>query len=256
MRLAGKAAIITGGTSGIGEASAILFAREGAQVTIAGRTGQGVAVAAAIREFGGEANFVPTDVSVEGEVAALIESHMSSFGRLDVLFNNAAYDGTHSSLAKTSSAEIDRLFSTNFNGVFWACQIAAPIMIEAGSGSIVNTTAAAAHESYGLPNLAAYTASKAAVIALGRALAAELSPKGIRVNSISPGLIDTPMLRQFLAHRVTDGEAMLESLSKAQLLRRLGTAEEFARAALFLASDDSSYVTGTEVLVDGGLVLN
>jgi NAD(P)-dependent dehydrogenase (short-subunit alcohol dehydrogenase family) len=254
VKLAGKAAIVTGGTSGMGEAMAILFAQEGAQLTIAGRTDQGHSVAKAIQESGGTVQFVPTDVSRTADVTALIEAHISTYGRLDVLVNNAAYDGSHSSLENTPEDELDKLLATNVKSVFTACKLAAPIMVAAGAGSIVNTTATAAHEGYGLPNLAAYTASKGAVIAFGRALAAELSPKGVRVNSISPGIIDTPMLRRYLGER-RDGEATRLRLAKMQLLRRLGTAEEFARAVLFLASDDSSYVTGTELLVDGGLVL-
>jgi NAD(P)-dependent dehydrogenase (short-subunit alcohol dehydrogenase family) len=254
MKLTGKAAIITGGTSGIGEAVAMLFAQEGAQLTIAGRTDKGETVAKAIRNAGGRVQFVPTDVSRTEDVVALVDAHVSAYGRLDVLVNNAAYDGSHSSITNTPESELDELFATNVKSVFTACKLAAPIMIEAGAGSIVNTTATAAHEGFGLPNLAAYTASKGAVIAFGRALAAELSPKGVRVNSISPGIIDTPMLRRFLANR-RDGDATRRRLEGMQLLRRLGTSEEFARGVLFLASEDSSYVTGTELLVDGGLVL-
>jgi len=254
VKLAGKAAIVTGGTSGIGEAIAVLFADEGAQVTIAGRTEQGHSVAKAIQDNGGTVQFVPTDVSRTEDVTALVEAHMSAYGRLDVLVNNAAYDGSHSALENTTEDELDKLLATNVKSVFFACKLAAPIMVAAGGGSIVNTTATAAHEGYGLPNLAAYTASKGAVIAFGRALAAELSPKSVRVNSISPGIIDTPMLRRFLGNR-RDGEATRRRLEGMQLLHRLGTPEEFARAVLFLASDDSSYVTGTELLVDGGLVL-
>lgn len=254
MKLTGKAAIVTGGTSGIGEAVSVLFAQEGAQLTIAGRTEQGHQVAEAIRSNGGTVQFVPTDVSRTEDVTALVDAHLSTYGRLDVLVNNAAYDGSHSSLVNTPEDELEKLFATNVKSVFTACKLAAPVMIEAGGGSIVNTTATAAHEGFGFPNLAAYTASKGAVIAFARALAAELSPKGVRVNSISPGIIDTPMLRRFLAAR-RDPEASRRRLADLQLLHRLGTPEEFARAVLFLASDDSSYVTGTELLVDGGLVL-
>lgn len=254
MKLEGKAAIITGATSGIGAASARLFAKEGAAVTIAGRGDAGEMVAQDIRDGGGRAQFVRTDVSRSAEIAALIEAHMRAYDRLDVLFNNASYEGPSLPVAETSEDELDRVISTNFKSVFIACKLAVPIMTKAGGGSIVNTTAGSAREGCAWPNLGAYIGSKGAVIAFTRALAVEVSPLGIRVNSLNPGLVDTPLLRGF-ADKQDDPDAFWGGLSQAQLLKRIGTADELARAALFLASDDGSFVTGIDMLVDGGLVL-
>jgi 3-oxoacyl-[acyl-carrier protein] reductase len=254
MKLEGKAAIIVGATSGIGEASALLFAREGAKVTIAGRSDAGEKVVERIREEGGEAIFVKTDVSHASEIQALIDSHMKTYGQLDILFNNASYEGPGTSVADTSEEELDRVIATNFKSVFMACKYAAPIMLAAGSGSIINTTAGSAREGLAWPNLGAYIGSKGAVIAFTRALAVELSPQGIRVNSLNPGLVDTPMLRSFV-NKSEDPDAFWEGLSQIELLKRIGTVDELAKAALFLASSDGSYVTGTDMLVDGGLVL-
>ena len=254
MKLNGKAAIITGATTGIGEASALLFGREGAQVTIAGRGDAGAKVAESIRVAGGDALFVRTDVSRSADISALFDAHMKRYGRLDILFNNASYEGPGTSVAETPEEELDKVLATNFKSVFLACKLAAPIMIAAGRGSIINTTAGSAHEGLAWPNLGAYIGSKGAVIAFTRALAMELSPLAIRVNSLNPGVIDTPMLRNFTAKQ-SDPNTFWAGMNQIQLLRRVGTSEEIARAALFLASDDASYMTGTDMLVDGGLVL-
>jgi 3-oxoacyl-[acyl-carrier protein] reductase len=147
-----------------------------------------------------------------------------------------------------------RLMATNYTSVFVACKLAAPIMIAAGRGSIINTTAGTARDSGAWPGLSGYSATKAAVSALTRTLAAELSPLGVRVNSLNPGLIDTPMLRRFFSKQ-DDPIAAEKGAAQVPLLRRLGSPDELARAALFLASDDSSYMTGTDLLVDGGLAL-
>jgi NAD(P)-dependent dehydrogenase (short-subunit alcohol dehydrogenase family) len=254
MKLAGKAAIITGGTSGIGEAAARLFAGEGAQLTIAGRGEKGQAVADSIADSGGAVQFVRTDVSRSEEIKALIDSHMQAYARLDVLFNNASYEGPGVSVADTPEDELDKVLATNFKSVFIACKLAVPIMLAAGEGSIINTTAGSAREGLAWPNLGAYIASKGAVIAFSRALAVEVSPLGIRVNSLNPGVIETPMLRNFV-DKQEDPQAFSAGLADVHLLRRIGKPDELARAALFLASDDSSFVTGSDMLVDGGLVL-
>lgn len=254
MKLEGKAAIITGATSGIGEAAAILFAREGARLTLAGRGDAGETVAAKIRAAGGDAVFVRTDVSQPDQIRALFEAHMKKYQGLDVLFNNASYEGPGTPLADTADQEFDRVVATNLKSVFVACKLAAPIMTAARSGSIISTTAGSAREGLAWPNLCAYIASKGAVIAFTRAIAVELSPLGVRVNSLNPGLIDTPLLHNFV-DKQADPAAFWSGLSRLQLLKRIGTAEEVARAALFLASDDGSYITGTDLLVDGGLVL-
>jgi NAD(P)-dependent dehydrogenase (short-subunit alcohol dehydrogenase family) len=254
MRLKDKTAIITGGASGIGEASVRRFAREGCDVTIADINPAGEALAESIRAEGGRAAFVQTDVAKFSAIQALFDAHMARCGTLDILFNNAGKDGSGQSVAETTEAELDLLLTVNFKSVFLACKLAAPIMTKAGRGSIISTSAGSAREGLAWPNIGAYIASKGAIISFTRALAMELSPQGVRVNSLNPGVTDTPMLRGFAA-KLEDPEAFWESMNSMQLLHRLGTSDELAAGALFLASDESSYVTGTDLLVDGGLVL-
>lgn len=254
MKLKGKAAIITGGTSGIGEASAIAFAREGAKVTIVGRSDAGERVVQKIRAIGGDASFVRADVARAADIEKYFDSHLTKYGRLDVLFNNASYEGPGTSITETSEEEFDRVVATNLKSVYLACKRAARAMAVGGGGSIINTTAASAREGLAWPNLSAYIASKGGVISLTRALAVELAPHGIRVNSLNPGLTDTPMLRSF-SNKQPDPDAFWAAFNQMQLLKRIGTTEEVARGALFLASNDGSYVTGTDLLIDGGLVL-
>lgn len=254
MRLKDKTAIITGGASGIGEASVRLFTKEGCDVTIADINPAGEALAESIRSQGGRATFVHTDMTDFGAIQALFGAHLDRCGTLDVLFNNAGKDGPGKPVADTSEEELDLLLSVNFKSVFLACKLAAPIMTRAGKGSIISTSAGSAREGLAWPNIAAYIASKGAIISFTRALAVELSPQGVRVNSLNPGVTDTPMLRGFAA-KLEDPEHFWESMNSMQLLHRLGKPEELAAGALFLASDESSYVTGTDLLVDGGLVL-
>lgn len=254
MKLKDKAALITGATTGIGEAAALLFAQEGAKVTVVGRSDAGDAVVRRIRERGGEAQFVRADVARSADIDRMFDAHMAKYDRIDVLFNNASYEGPGTMVADTSEDELDRVIATNFKSVFLACRRAAPLMVAAKSGSIINTTAGSAREGLAWPGLGAYIGSKGAVISFTRALAVELSPHGVRVNSLNPGLVDTPMLHSF-ANKTPDPKAFWDSLSQQQLLKRIGTVDELARAALFLAGDDGSYVTGTDLLVDGGLVL-
>jgi NAD(P)-dependent dehydrogenase (short-subunit alcohol dehydrogenase family) len=254
MKLEGKAAIVTGGTSGMGEASVRLFAREGASVTIAGRRDEGEKLAEEIRSAGGRATFVKTDVSRSDDIRKMMDRHMSTYGRLDILFNNAAYEGPGKSIVDTSEEEFDRVVATNYRGVFIACQIALPIMCKSGGGSIINTTAASSREGLAWPNLGAYIGSKAAVVAFTRALAVEAAGTGVRVNSLSPGLIDTPMLRGSIKD-LPDPSVGERAFGSMQLLKRMGRSEEIATAALFLACSDSSYITGIDLLVDGGMVL-
>ncbi len=254
MRLADKTAIVTGAASGIGEASARRFAAEGADVTIADINPAGEEVAARIRAAGGSATFVTTDVSDFAALGRLFEAHMDRCGKLDVLFNNAGKEGSGKSVAETTEEELDLLLSVNFKSVFLACKLAGPIMAAAGRGSIISTSAGSAREGLAWPNIGAYIASKGAIISFTRALAMELSPSGVRVNSLNPGVTDTPMLRDYAA-TTDDPNAFWQAMQSMQLLRRLGKPEELAAGALYLASDESSYVTGTDLLVDGGLVL-
>jgi 3-oxoacyl-[acyl-carrier protein] reductase len=254
MLLQGKKAIITGGASGIGAASVELFARQGADITIADISGDGENLAKSIRDEGGKATFVKTDMTKFSQIENLFNEHMSRCGQLDILFNNASWSGLATSVADTSEEDLDKMLATNFKSVFLACKLAAPIMTKAGKGSIINTSAGSAREGLAWPNLGAYIGSKGAVISFTRALAVELSPHGVRVNSLNPGVVDTPMLRSFTS-RQKDPEIFWANLENIQLLKRVACPEELANAALFLASDNASYITGTDMLVDGGLVL-
>jgi NAD(P)-dependent dehydrogenase (short-subunit alcohol dehydrogenase family) len=254
MRLADKSAVVTGAASGIGAATAAAFAREGADVTIADISDLGEATAERIRQEGGKATFVRTDMTDMSAIAVLIDSHMNRTGRLDILFNGAAREGPGTPVSDTSEEALDEVLAANFKSVFLACKLVGPIMSKAGKGSIINVSAGSAREGLAWPNLGAYIGSKGAVISFTRALATELSPRGVRVNSLNPGVIDTPMLRAFIGSQ-SNAEAFWDSMGDIQLLKRIGQASEVASAALFLASDDASYVTGIDLLVDGGLVL-
>ena len=253
MKLDKKAVIVTGGASGIGAATAELFAREGADVTIADISPNGEVLVEAIRKTGGKATFVRADMTQFDEIDTLFNQHMQRCGKLDVLFNNASWEGRGKSVAETSEEDLDKIIATNFKSVFLACKLAAPLMVQAGQGSIINTSAGSAREGLAWPNLGAYIGSKGAVISFTRALAVELSPH-VRVNSLCPGVVNTQMLRGF-AEKNENPEAFWDTMNSLQLLKRVGAPEELARGALFLASEDSNYVTGIDLLVDGGLVL-
>lgn len=257
MKLKRKVALITGATSGIGEASAMLFAREGAKVTIAarGEAASGESVISRIRDEGGEAVFIQADVSKPADIRALIEKHCEAWdGRLDILFNNAAWVGSGGSIIDTSEEELDAVLATGLKAVFLMCKYSMPIMIKNGGGCIINTTTAAARDGYAWPNMGAYMGSKGGIMSLTRALAMEGAPHKIRSNSLSPGIVASPMQQRFAAAQ-PNPEAFLEAQAKMHLVGRLGQPEDLAKAALYLASDDSSFVTGIDLLVDGGLIL-
>jgi len=254
MRLKGKVALITGGTSGIGEAAALLFAKEGAKVTIASRGTAGDGVIERIKANGGDAQYVKADVSKSADIQNLVKQHTECYGRLDILFNNASWEGTVKPVVDTAEEDLDRVIDTNLKSVFLLCKYAVPLMIKSGGGSIINTTAASAREGCAWPNLGPYIAAKAGVIGLTRVLAVELAAHKIRANSLNPGLVLTTMVKT-VATKQADPQAFLASLDQLNLLKRVGTVDELANAALFLASDESSYITGTDMLVDGGLVL-
>lgn len=254
MRLAGKSALVFGGTSGIGKASAEIFAREGASVTIVGRNGAGEEISQHIIKSGGVATFVRADVTNVQDIISAIDGHIERFGTIDVLFNNASKESNGDLIVDTTEEEFDQLVATNLKSVFMSCKHAVPHMARAGRGAIINTTAASAREGLAWPGLGAYIATKGAVIAFTRVLAVELSPLGIRANSLNPGIVNTPMLQRFCEAQ-QDPVSFQKNLNGKQLLGRVGLPSELANAALFLASDESSFVTGTDLLVDGGLVL-
>jgi NAD(P)-dependent dehydrogenase (short-subunit alcohol dehydrogenase family) len=255
--LEGKVAVVTGGTSGIGARTAELFVAEGARVVIAGRRREkGKQVAAAL---GAAASFIRTDVSVETEVRAMIEHAVEKFGRLDCLVNNAGTGSRHVEIANVDLEEFDAAIGVHLRGVLAGMKYAVPVMAAQGSGSIINVASINGVRA-GLGGHY-YSAAKAASIHLTRCAAVELGEKGIRVNSVSPGPIATGIFGKGagLEHdeadeRVEYAEAAIAAvLPRWQPLRRVGTVDDIAQAALFLASDASWLITGHNLVVDGGI---
>jgi NAD(P)-dependent dehydrogenase (short-subunit alcohol dehydrogenase family) len=250
MPLEGSVAIVTGSGRGIGRAVACLFAAEGATVVVAARTaGEGEETVSLIREAGGEARFIGTDVSRDAAVRDLVAETVRAYGRLDALVNNAGIGGPGKSLAETSEAEWDRVIDTNLKGCYLGMRYAIP-HLRATRGAIVNLSSVLAEQT--LPGCTAYTASKAAIIGLTKATALEVGRDGIRVNCILPGSTDTPMMWDGLT---AEERREIEPLvAGAAPLGTVGRPEEIARVALFLVSDAASFMTGATVLVDGGLL--
>lgn len=244
-RLSGKVAIITGGGSGMGAEEAILFAKEGASVIVSDRDeSKGQATAKTIIKAGGKALFLKHDVTKEASWQEVIDQASRTFGGINILVNNAAVL-LSKTLENTSVEEWDLLFDVNAKGVFLGCKHVIPIMRKVGGGSIVNVSSMFAF--VGISGMAAYITAKGAVKILTTALAAECVSDHIRVNSLHPGLIETPMV----AGIMKDPESYNRYLSKIPM-GRAGKVEEIAQAALFLASDESSYMTGSALVVDGG----
>ncbi len=247
MQLDGKTAIITGASSGIGEASARLFASEGARLVLSARRSDRLEdLAAGIRRAGGEALAVAGDVQHEEHAAELVAAAVSHFGGLDIGFNNAGVIGAMSDVTAMSSADWQTTLQTNLTSAFHGAKHQASAMLERGGGSILFTSSFVGH-TIGFPGMAAYGASKAGLIGLSQCLAVELGASAIRVNAILPGGTRTPMAGDF-AH----DPAAAERIARLHALRRMAAPEEIARAALFLASDNASFVTGAAMLVDGG----
>ena len=251
-RFEGKVALITGAASGQGRAAALLFAEEGARVVVSDVNGDGAEeVAGEIKSSGGEAVAVATDVSREVEVKAMIEAAIEAFGRLDVLFNNAGvgYSAadrfTMASVVETPEEDWDAVLAINLKGVAMGCKHAIPVMERQGGGAIVNN--ASINALVGLSGADAYTAAKGGVVSLTRVLAVDWGPKGIRVNCMCPGGVDTPMIAPAIAD-----EAVLGFMRESTPLGRLARPEETARVALFLASEEASYLNGAVFPVDGG----
>jgi len=250
-RLAGKIALITGAGSGIGRASAELFAAEGARVAVADiDVASAGATVAAITATGGTSTAYQVDVTDPASTEALATAVMADFGRIDILFNNAGIAGV--GLLHETSVELwDRVIAVNVRGVFLVARAVLPHMIAAGSGSIVNMSSTIAE--VGLANRASYAASKGAVLSLTRQMQADYAAHGIRVNALLPGTIHTPFVDRYLAESYDDPVAGLEVLKKRQLTGELGQPEDVAAAALYLASDESSFVLGSGLFVDGGV---
>ncbi len=253
-RLKGKVALITGAGSGIGRAMAVLFAREGASVVVGDLNAQGNAeTIRLIEEQGGTAFAVLLNVTVAQEVEAAVQATLNRFGTLNVLCNNAGTGEKHASILDLQESEWERVFALNAKGVFLGIKYGAAAMMKSGQGgSIINTASVAGI--VGNPGYAAYASSKAACIHLTRTAALELARSQIRVNALAPAFTATPMVDAMVStHR--DPERALQKLGSIIPLGRLGTPEEIANAALFLASDESSFTTGAVIVLDGGLTV-
>jgi NAD(P)-dependent dehydrogenase (short-subunit alcohol dehydrogenase family) len=248
--LKGKVALVTGGSSGIGRAAAILFAREGAEVVIADVDATGAKeTLSKIAAAGVEARFIQTDISKAAQVKALIDSIVETYGRLDCAFNNAGILGAIVSVADHTEEMWDRTFATNLKGTWLCMKYELPHMLARGKGSIVNTTSTAGVQ-IGSPYRSAYAASKAGIVSLTKGAALEVAEQGVRVNALCPSHTRTPLLEQFLKLRPE-----LEANFIAQTpMGRIATPEEVAEGALWLCSDAASFVTGQVLVVDGGYV--
>jgi NAD(P)-dependent dehydrogenase (short-subunit alcohol dehydrogenase family) len=249
-KLQGKVALITGAASGIGEAMARLFAREGASVVVADvDAAGGRRVVEEIRAAGGQAFFQQVDVSRASEVEAAINACIGQYGRLDVLCNNAGI-GVAAVCHETSEADWDRTMAVDLKGVFLGCKYAIPHMLRQGGGVICNTSSVAGQ--VGVLNRAAYCAAKAGVVGLTKSIAVDYADKGIRCNALLPGTVDSPWIAKIVAQQ-PDPETQRKLMEARQPIGRMGRPEEIAAAALYLCSDDAAFVTGTGLVIDGGL---
>ena len=252
MRLRGRAALITGAGSGIGRATAELFAGEGAAVAILDRDEEAAeAAAAAISTTGAEAHPVVGDVSASDEIARAVARAARLLGRIDIVYNNAGV-GSTGSVADATEEDWDRCFAVNVKGTYLTSRAAIPHLEAAGGGSIINQASVAAL--VGIQGFAAYCAAKGAVVSLTRAMAIDLAPIGIRVNALCPGTVYTPLMEPLMRQRGGGSiERGLEITAAKYPIGRLGTPMEIANAALFLASEDAAFVTGAIFTVDGGM---
>lgn len=245
MRLENRVAIVTGGSAGIGRATALLLSREGARVVVGDyHEAAGRETVRMIEESGGTGLFVPTDVSEPDQVQAMVDKALQEYDGIDILFNNAGilFLGT---VLETDLKNWTRVMDINLTGTFLCSRAVLPHMIERGGGSIINmTSSTGAHDA--APNIAAYVASKGGVALLTKCMAIDHAKDKVRVNAIAPGPTDTDMLRDNLT------KEQLEEFQKTFPMKRLGKPEELAHAALFLASDEASFVTGAIIAVDGG----
>jgi NAD(P)-dependent dehydrogenase (short-subunit alcohol dehydrogenase family) len=248
-RLDDKVALITGGASGMGKVASHMFAREGAKVVLTDVADEaGEAVAAAIRDGGAQAAYVHADVSRASDAEAMVHFAVDTFGGLTILYNNAGvFPERDGSVTETPEEVWDLTIGINLKGVYLGCRYGIPAMIESGGGAIVNVASFVALMGAATPQIA-YTASKGGVLSMTREIAVEFARQGVRANALCPGPIETPLLKELLADPARRQRRLVHIP-----MGRFGQAEEIAKAALFLASDESSYVTGAAVVVDGGI---
>jgi NAD(P)-dependent dehydrogenase (short-subunit alcohol dehydrogenase family) len=249
MKLTGKVAIVTGGSSGQGRATALLFAQEGAKVVIGDINNQGAAETAGLinRNEGGQALAVKADVTNKSEVQAMVDTALRQYGRLDILVNNAGAT-LFKGIDNTTEEEWDRIINTNLKSIFLCCQAAIPALRKSGGGSIVNIASVAGL--MGMPEHFAYCAAKAGAIHLTKSLALDHGRENIRINCICPGGVRTPMLGEVID---VNDPAQIERIGKQHALGRIAEPEEIARVSLFLCTPEASFMTGAAVTVDGGI---
>lgn len=249
-QLAGKVTIVTGASAGIGRATAKLFAAQGAKIVLASRSQERLdRVAREISEEEGDCIAISTDVSEQHQVERMVQTTLEKYDRVDILVNNAGILPPPTLLAEMNERDWDRVFAVNTKSIYWIVRNAWPAMVRQGGGVIITTASVVAFR--GVAEMAAYCASKAAIVMLTKVLALEGAPFGIRVNCVCPGFIDTPM-NEWLGSLQPDREVWLNDMLDQIPLHRPGTPEEIARASLYLASSDSSYMTGQVLILDGG----
>ncbi|MUG91714.1 glucose 1-dehydrogenase [Scytonema sp. UIC 10036] len=254
MNLQNKVALVTGGSSGIGRSTALLFAKRGAKVVVAARReSEGQAVVDQIRQLGGEASFVKTDVLQPVEIETLIHKTVSLYGQLDYAFNNAGTEGAFAPITQLTEANWDRTIDTNLKAVWLCLKYEMEQMIRQGTGgAIVNTSSWLAKG--GLPGSTIYSASKGGLDGMVRAAALECAQHGIRVNNVNPGIIDTEMFRRF-GNPDDPNDVVVKTFTQHIPMKRLGESEEVAEAVVWLCSDAAAYITGQTIAVDGGFAI-
>jgi NAD(P)-dependent dehydrogenase (short-subunit alcohol dehydrogenase family) len=249
MNLSGKVAIVTGGTSGIGRATAIAYAQQGAKVVVTGRrTVEGEETVKIIKNAGGDSFLMQADVTQESDVKAMIDKTIEVFGRLDIAFNNAGAYGENASLSDQPNTEYDRIMDVNVKGVWLSMKYQIAQMIKQGSGAIVNS--ASILGVVAMPTVPLYTASKYAVVGLTKAAALQYAKSGIRINAVGPGAIATDMFETATGGQ-DDAKAYMAGLHP---MGRVGQPAEVANAVLWLSSDSASFITGEILMVDGGFI--